>query len=61
MLTLQIEGVAQPEALPHLAQTTTQQKLQLSPFLNRTPNLTLQLWLAAALDCYPVRGMPKLT
>jgi len=31
----------QPEAQPHLAQTTTQQQLQLSPFLITVPDLTL--------------------
>ena len=34
LLPSQIEGVVQPKAQPpHLAQTTTQQQLQLSPFL----------------------------
>jgi hypothetical protein len=34
ILPSQIEGVVQPNAQPpHLAQTTTQQQLQLSPFL----------------------------
>ena len=40
LLTSLIEGVVQPEAQPHLAQTTTQQQLQLSPFLITIPNLT---------------------
>jgi hypothetical protein len=40
LLTSPIEGVVQPDAQPHLAQTTTQQQLQLSPFLITIPNLT---------------------
>jgi len=40
LLTSQTEGVVQPEAQPHLIQTTTQQQLQLSPFSITIPNLT---------------------
>jgi hypothetical protein len=40
LLASQIGGVVQPEAQPHLAQTTTQQQLQLSPCLITIPNLT---------------------
>jgi len=49
----------QPDTQPHLAQTTTQQQLQLSPFLITIPNLTPHLQHVCLGIPKPKQGSPN--